>query len=236
MVLALYVVAGVMVAGGLLAIYSGSDIIVMERGWTMVISGSVMAASGALLAGIATAVARLQILQGEFARLSERMAGPASPAFTLPPGATTGPAPPSERRSPPPLAATPDLAGHRDLDIAPEPILGAPPVELPRAEAPPVSAHEVNEELFDQPIPEAAAPKPQPVSPVLQEASTEPEQEAAPPTVVGTYNSGGNFYIMYSDGSIEAETPAGKFRFNSLDELKDFIAAGGDKPKASTPV
>ena len=49
MVLALYVVAGVMVAGGLLAIYSGSDIIVMERGWTMVISGSVMAASGALL-------------------------------------------------------------------------------------------------------------------------------------------------------------------------------------------
>jgi hypothetical protein len=59
--------------------------------------------------------------------------------------------------------------------------------------------------------------------------------EEAPPTVVGTYNSGGNFYIMYSDGSIEAETPAGKFRFTSLDELKDFIATGGDRPKAAAP-
>jgi hypothetical protein len=234
MVLALYVVAGVMVAGGLLAIYSGSDIIVMERGWTMVISGSVMAASGALLVGIATAVARLQILQGEFARLSERMARPESPAFTLPPGMTAPPAPPSERRSPPPLATTPDLAGHKDLDIAPEPIV-RPQGELRRAEAPPVAADEVNEGLFEQPIREPAAPKPQPVSPVVEQTAPEPEEEAAPPTVVGTYNSGGNFYIMYSDGSIEAETPAGKFRFNSLDELKDFIAAGGDKPKASAP-
>ena len=53
--------------------------------------------------------------------------------------------------------------------------------------------------------------------------------------MVGTYNSGGNFYIMYSDGSIEAETPAGKFRFTSLEELKEFIAAGGDKAKTATP-
>src|ERR671917_2509314 len=76
MVLALYVVAGVMVAGGLLAIYSGSDIIVMERGWTMVIAGSVMAASGALLAGIATAVARLQTIEGGFPPSPDRLGGP----------------------------------------------------------------------------------------------------------------------------------------------------------------
>jgi hypothetical protein len=234
MVLALYVVAGVMVAGGLLAIYSGSDIIVMERGWTMVISGSVMAASGALLAGIATAVARIQILQDEFARFSERMGHPESPVSTLS-GVTAPPAPASERRSPPPLATTPDLEGHRDLDIAPEPIV-RPQVELRRTEAPPIAADEVNEGLFEQPIRGPAAPKPQPVPPVVEAAAPEPEEEAAPPTVVGTYNSGGNFYIMYSDGSIEAETPAGKFRFNSLDELKDFIAAGGDKPKATAPV
>jgi hypothetical protein len=47
-------------------------------------------------------------------------------------------------------------------------------------------------------------------------------------TVVGTYNSGNNHYVMYSDGSIEAETPEGKFRFESLDELKEFIASGGE--------
>ncbi len=68
------------------------------------------------------------------------------------------------------------------------------------------------------------APAVEPTPPVVEEP---PE-----PSVVGTYSSGGNFYIMYSDGSIEAETPAGKFRFNSLDELKDFIARGGDKKAA----
>src|SRR5918997_6738262 len=104
MVLALYVVAGVMVAGGLMAIYSGSDIIVMERGWTMVISGSVMAARGALLAGIATAVARLQMLEGEFARLSDRLPRPEIPAFTLP-EMTAETVRPPERRSAPPSTA-----------------------------------------------------------------------------------------------------------------------------------
>jgi hypothetical protein len=33
---------------------------------------------------------------------------------------------------------------------------------------------------------------------------------------------------MFSDGSIEADTPNGVFRFASLDELKDFIASGGE--------
>jgi hypothetical protein len=33
---------------------------------------------------------------------------------------------------------------------------------------------------------------------------------------------------MFSDGSIEAQTPSGTFRFQSLDELKEFIAAGGE--------
>jgi hypothetical protein len=39
---------------------------------------------------------------------------------------------------------------------------------------------------------------------------------------------------MFSDGSIEAETPNGKFRFKSLDELKDFIASGGEKAASAT--
>ena len=33
---------------------------------------------------------------------------------------------------------------------------------------------------------------------------------------------------MFSDGSIEAETPDGTFKFGSLDELKEFIASGGE--------
>ena len=232
MVLGLYVVAGVMVAGGLLAIYSGSDIIVMERGWTMVISGSVMAASGALLAGIATAVARLQMLEDEFTRLADRLTRPEGTSFSLQPDFS--PAPPLDRSSAPPPPAGPGLAELKDPDIAAEPSVSPAPPQRPRTEPPPVLTDE-GDELFELAAPPAAAREPGTA------ASTEPapgaqetEAEGAA-TVVGTYNSGGNFYIMYSDGSIEAETPAGKFRFTSLEELKEFIAAGGDKAKTATP-
>jgi hypothetical protein len=39
---------------------------------------------------------------------------------------------------------------------------------------------------------------------------------------------------MYADGSIRADTPNGRYRFNSLDELKAFIAAGGEGGGAAT--
>jgi hypothetical protein len=231
MVLGLYVVAGVMVAGGLLAIYSGSDIIVMERGWTMVISGSVMAASGALLAGIATAVARLQMLEDEFTRLADRLTRPESPSFTLQPDFSS--APPLDRSSAPPSPAVPGLAELKDLDIAPEPIVAPAPAQRPRTETPPVLTDE-GDELFELAVPPAAREPGTAASTEPAPGAQETEAEGAA-TVVGTYNSGGNFYIMYSDGSIEAETPAGKFRFTSLEELKEFIAAGGDKAKTATP-
>ena len=45
------------------------------------------------------------------------------------------------------------------------------------------------------------------------------------PEVLGTHSSGANRYMMFSDGSVEAETPDGSFRFNSLDELQAALAS-----------
>ena len=42
-------------------------------------------------------------------------------------------------------------------------------------------------------------------------------------SVIGRYDSDGTSYVMYSDGSIEAQSEAGVFRFNSMAELKAFI-------------
>jgi hypothetical protein len=56
------------------------------------------------------------------------------------------------------------------------------------------------------------------------------------PAIVGTYRSNGTVYVMYSDGSIEADTPEGLFRFGSLEELKAHIASNAeanDKRQAS---
>lgn len=58
------------------------------------------------------------------------------------------------------------------------------------------------------------------------EPPPQPEPEI---TVVGKYSSGGNSYVMFSDGSIQADTPTGRHRFASLDELKVFVAGGGER-------
>ena len=61
------------------------------------------------------------------------------------------------------------------------------------------------------------------------DAAPDPEPEPAPQrNVVGRYASGGNTYVMFEDGSIEAETPQGRFTFSSLDELKAFVDGGGE--------
>ena len=56
MIIALLALAVAMILGGLLTTLFGWDIVLVERGWTMVIAGSVTAASGAILLGIAAAV------------------------------------------------------------------------------------------------------------------------------------------------------------------------------------
>lgn len=80
--------------------------------------------------------------------------------------------------------------------------------------------------------------------PHVEPAVAEPAPEAAPaplPTLeerelVATYNSGENTYFMYSDNAIEAETPQGRFRFGSMEELRVFVETGtGGMPLAPPP-
>ena len=67
------------------------------------------------------------------------------------------------------------------------------------------------------------------VASVHAEPAAEPQQEttsAEAPVEIGRYSANDVAYIMYSDGSITAETANGTFRFHSLIELKDFIERG----------
>ena len=120
------------------------------------------------------------------------------------------------------------LTASRDFELPPEPRIGDTPV----AAGPPLGQPAPAPAAHEAALIEAEGGKAAAGAQAGTVAAPESSDGAGAPPVVGTYNSGGNFYIMYSDGSIEAETPAGKFRFLSLDELKDFIAAGGDKAKA----
>ncbi len=49
------------------------------------------------------------------------------------------------------------------------------------------------------------------------------ETPEAPPTLIGRYTSGGANYMIFSDGSIEAETDEGAFKFASMGDFKKFL-------------
>jgi hypothetical protein len=83
---------------------------------------------------------------------------------------------------------------------------------------------------FVAPVEVETAPAPEvvlePAPPIAAEAAPidEPETVAPPPTIVGRYSAGGANYSIFSDGSIEAETEDGAFRFASMSEFKAFVA------------
>ena len=55
----------------------------------------------------------------------------------------------------------------------------------------------------------------------IEHALAEPEPA---PTLVGRYSAGGANYMIFSDGSIEAETETGAFKFASMGDFKAYLA------------
>ena len=322
MIIALLALAFAMIVGGLLAAFFGWDIVLIERGWTMVIAGSFTAGCGALLLGITAAVSKLARIQAELSRLQVsfgeevREEAPTSStglsmaalAGGLLGGRMSGrneAAAQDEKQPDLPLFPDADRAepviesqesrGEPEAPKVGEPFPPFPPrvysddterrdedeteikvpdflladrlrepyeearsapadtslfADEPRLDEPEEERRdEFNRNDIREPLTEPApASEPEPVrepEPVLPEeepvapeekAPEEPAAEAphAGATIIGTYNSGDNTYVMFSDGSIEAQTPEGVFRFQSLDELKTFIASGGEGGNTAT--
>jgi hypothetical protein len=319
MIIALLALAFAMIVGGLLAAFFGWDIVLVERGWTMVIAGSITAASGALLLGIAAAVAKLGKIETRLSQLRSGFGEDALPGTKASPdlslaalsgGVAAGAASaeadedrraedaqqptlplfedddkrepaedevkaaewPEEPRVYDPVVPFPPRTSPATLSPAPSREEDEPDMKVPDfllaerrrdADEEPrvIDGSDIYHRDLDEPGPE---PRERDKSDERQEPAVEtvadrepepdlepagatdlgrdegPEDEAGsdashPPVVVGTYNSGDNRYVMFSDGSIEAQTPSGVFRFKSLDELKEFIAAGGEgSPSSST--
>lgn len=57
----------------------------------------------------------------------------------------------------------------------------------------------------------------------------EPESQG-PPTLVGSYSSAGANYKIFTDGSIEAETREGTFKFASMSDFKRHLADRQGRP------
>ena len=86
-------------------------------------------------------------------------------------------------------------------------------------------AEETDEEAeaFEDPVNENRAGR----LPTLGEIERAIETPERPPTLIGRYASGGANYMIFSDGSIEAETDEGAFKFGSMGEFKKFLLDRG---------
>ena len=106
--------------------------------------------------------------------------------------------------APAPVQAAPAAPVKKQADWFDEALADLDPFGVPKAAAAPV----------------APAPSAPPAHPPLQDNIGLDKPQ---PTVIGRYSAGGTDYVMYSDGSIEAENESGVLRFPSMAALKDFI-------------
>jgi hypothetical protein len=60
--------------------------------------------------------------------------------------------------------------------------------------------------------------------PTLGEIEHETGTPQAPPSLIGRYSSGGANYMIFADGSIEAETQKGTFKFASMGDFKQYLS------------
>jgi len=126
----------------------------------------------------------------------------------LAPPATASPAPPE------PIVAEPVAPV-----VAPEP---APPAARPAPEVAPTETAqaEAAPEEEDEPVNENRAGH----LPSLHEVEETLAHPEPPPKLVGRYSAGGAHYMIFADGTIEAETDEGQFKFSSMSEFKAYIA------------
>ncbi len=122
----------------------------------------------------------------------------------------------SAPRYEPPPAAVEAMAP----TLEPEPVIEEPEAPPSPEEAPPIAPADQVVLAEEEPVNENRSGH----LPTLAEVEHAIAQPEAPPTLVGRYTAGGAHYMIFSDGTIEAETEQGAFRFASMGDFKAYIA------------
>jgi hypothetical protein len=189
-------------SGGLVASY---DLLPTELGLLYACCGAILVSGGVVTVAIGVAVLRLEALT--------QMVHFVAAVDDLPDEGEVAAALHAEEHT----AHEPDAAP-AELEPPAEPG-EAPAVELHPADVPAAAGEPVVEASAEAPVEETAVAGAPSVADLEQALAA-----AAPPTLVGHYSAGGANYKIFSDGSIEAETDGGAFRFASMDEFKAYLA------------
>ena len=117
-------------------------------------------------------------------------------------------------------SAVEDEVAAEDSTNDPRPILAAEDEQAQSMDAPEPSSGPARTETEDDSLNENRTGH-LPTLHEMEEAIARPE---AAPTLVGRYSAGGASYMIFSDGTIEAETSQGAYRFASMGDFKAFLS------------
>jgi hypothetical protein len=206
-------IAGLLLAAaGAVAMWTGWDMIVIERGWSLFIAGAVAVSGGVVTVALGRVVGALGRL-AEPAAITAAAAAPVTEEAATPAGRPAEPAM-TAAVAPPPIAhaaqtaaPAPVVAASVIAPPAPEPV--APPPPPPPVEEPPEMA------ALRQKLGYSRGGRPR-----FSERAPAPEAVKPEPTEVDRYTAGESTYVMMSDGSVVVHSPEGVQRYASLAVLK----------------
>ena len=189
-------------AGGLVASY---DLLPTELGLLYACCGAILVSGGVVTVAIGVAVLRLEALTQmvHFVGAVEDLPDESEVA-------AIGHAEEHTAHEPDAAPAEPEAAAEEGEAHA---------LEAPTPEVHATGADALEEPPTETPVEEGAVAGAPSVAELEQALAA-----VAPPTLVGHYSAGGANYKIFSDGSIEAETEGGAFRFASMAEFKAYLA------------
>ncbi len=199
MAILVFVLSLALLAAGAASAYASLDLLPTSIGVLYALAGAVAVSAAIVTFALAVAIRRIDAL----AKLLRRVDAPVAEDVAREVGT-----PPVE----PPLEGTPVETTVDDSTAEPEAI------EIEGLAA-------ISEPDEERPINENRAGH----FPTFGEAEHAIETPEAAPNLVGRYSSGGANYLIFTDGSIEAETDEGTFKFASMGDFKQYLADRRDR-------
>jgi hypothetical protein len=181
-------------AAGGAGLMASLDLLTTQLGLIYALCGAVAASGGVIVIAIALLIRRVDALRRTILRGNEQAR--------------------SERLEPVVQPVSVAEAGGAALREAPTPEIAEPAI---------VSAAPAVEDSGEREI-SAINENRRGYAPSQETAEPAAQEPVGPPSLIGRYSAGGAKYSIFSDGSIEAETDQGAFKFGSMSEFKAFIA------------
>ena len=197
-----FVLGALLVAAGVGGLIGSFDLLPTEIGLLYAVCGTLALSAGIVTLAIGALIRRVDAFAAAVRASQSSDSRQISPA-----------AAPSLRdrdaRQSSPAAREPTFA---DAPAAREPAF---------AEAPAAIEVEPDARAADEPVDENGSGR-SPTTAAVERAPGEPEPA---PTLVGRFSAGGANYMIFSDGSIEAKTENGAYKFASMSDFRAYLAS-----------